>query len=112
MKDAAAAGKTTLDFAIVNKNSTERFCFDAPSREASANQPVLEVLRERDREIGLPRGGRTDHGDQRAARARRPRILLAVLHSSTLRGGSGAQGPDRERALSCRPSCRRPDDVG
>lgn len=48
MKDAAAAGKTTLDFAIVNKNSTERFGFDAPSREASANQPVLEVLRERD----------------------------------------------------------------
>lgn len=48
MKDAAAAGKTTLDFAIVNKNGTPRFGFDTPSREASANQPVLEVLRERE----------------------------------------------------------------
>lgn len=47
MKDAAAAGKTTLDFAIVNKNHTPTFGFDTPSREASANQPVLEVLRER-----------------------------------------------------------------
>lgn len=43
MKDAAAAGKTTLDFAIVNKNNTPRFGFDTPSREAAANKPILEI---------------------------------------------------------------------
>lgn len=48
MLDAAAAGKESLEFAIINKNHTPSFGFDAPSSEAVANQPVLEVLRERD----------------------------------------------------------------
>lgn len=48
MLDAAAAGKESLEFAIINKNHTPSFGFDAPSSEAAANQPVLEVLRERD----------------------------------------------------------------